>query len=211
GIVDRPFTGWGGGFFDCDNDGEMEIAIANGRVAKRRGLGPPEMGPFWSKYAETNLFFVSDGKGAFVDASEKSGDFCAKGEVHRGLAFGDLRNRGAIDMVVSNVDNTVRIFRNDAAGKGGHWLQVLPMIGKREALGAKVIVSAAGRTRLGLCLRSYSYISSNDPRVHFGLGKAEKVDSLEVHWPSGTPRKEKFEVGGVDRAMVVEQGKGKAL
>jgi hypothetical protein len=114
-------------------------------------------------------------------------------------------------MVVSNVDNTVRIFSNDAAGKGGHWLQVLPMTGKREALGAKVIVSAAGRTRMGLCLRSYSYISSNDPRVHFGLGKAEKVDSLEVQWPSGTPRREKFEVGGVDRVIVVEQGKGAAI
>src|SRR6266850_4351496 len=207
GIIDRPFTGWGAGFFDCDNNGEMDIAIANGRVAKRRGPGPPELGPFWSKYAETNLFFMPDGKGAFVDSSQKAGDFCARSEVHRGLAFGDLRNRGAIDLVVSNVDNTVRIFRNDAAAKGGHWLQVLPMIGKREALGAKVMVSAAGRTRMGLCLRGYSYISSNDPRVHFGLGKAEKVDSIEVHWPSGTPRREKFEAGAVDRVMVVEQGK----
>jgi len=169
------------------------------------------MGPFWSKYAETNLFFMPDGGGGFIDASQKSGDFCAKSEVHRGLAFGDLRNRGAIDMVVSNVDNTVRIFRNDAAGKGGHWLAVLPMIGKREALGAKVIVTAAGRSRMGLCLRSYSYISSNDPRVHFGLGKAQKVDSIEVQWPSGNPKREKFEAGGIDKVIVVEQGKGTAV
>ena len=130
---------------------------------------------------------MSDGKGGFVHASDKAGDFCTRSEVHRGLAFADLRNRGAIDLVVSNVDNTVRIFRNDAAGKGGHWLQVLPMIGKREAQGAKVIATANGRTRMGLCLRAYSYISSSDPRVHFGLGKAEKVESLEVLWPSGTP------------------------
>jgi hypothetical protein len=211
GIVDRPYTGWGAGFFDCDNDGEMEIAVANGRVSKRRGLGPPELGPFWSKYAETNLFFMPDGKGGFMDATAKSGDFSAKSEVHRGLAFGDLRNRGALDMVVSNVDNTIRIFRNDAAAKGGHWLQVLPITGKREALGAKVIVTAAGRTRMGLCLRSYSYIACNDPRVHFGLGKADKIDSLEVQWPSGTPKREKFEVGGVDRVIVIEQGKGAAI
>ena len=211
GIVDRPYTGWGAGFFDCDNDGEMDIAIANGRVAKRRGLGPPELGPFWSRYAETNLFFMPDGRGGFADASEKSGDFCAKAEVHRGLAFADLRNRGALDMVISNVDNTIRIFRNDAANKGGHWLQVLPMTGKREALGAKVLLSAAGRTRMGLCLRSYSYISSNDPRVHFGLGKADKIDALEVHWPSGTPKREKFDAGGIDRVIVVEQGKGNVV
>ncbi|HEV8608042.1 MAG TPA: CRTAC1 family protein [Tepidisphaeraceae bacterium] len=210
-IVDRPFTGWGAGFFDCDNDGEMDIAVVNGRVARRRGLGTEELGPHWSRYAEPNLLFMSDGKGAFADASDRAGAFGSKPEVHRGLAFGDLRNRGAIDMVVSNVDNTVRVYRNDAAMKGGHWLQVLPMIGKREALGAKVIVSGGGRTRLGLCLRAYSYISSNDPRVHFGLGKTEKVDSLEVQWPSGMPKREKFEVGGVDRGIVVEQGKGKAI
>ena len=131
--------------------------------------------------------------------------------MHRALAFGDLRNRGAIDMVSCNVDNTVRIFRNDAAGKGGRWLSVLPMIGKREALGAKVMVTAGGRTRMGLCLRSYSYISSNDPRVHFGLGKAEKVDSVEVMWPSGSPRRERFEAGKIDSVMVVQQGKGAAV
>jgi hypothetical protein len=189
----------------------MDIAVVNGRVAKRRGPGPAELGPFWSKYAETNLFFIGDGKEGFVHVCDKAGDFCAKSEVHRGLALGDLRNRGAIDLITSNVDNTVRVFRNDAAGKGGHWLQVLPMIGKREALGAKVIVSSGGRTRMGLCLRAYSYISSSDPRVHFGLGKADKVDSLEVQWPSGTPRKEKFKIAGVDRVIVVEQGKGSAV
>ena len=180
-------------------------------MAKRRGPGPPEVGPFWSRYAETNLLFMPDGRGGFADANEKAGDFCAKSEVHRSLAFADLRNRGAIDLVTANVDNTVRIFRNDAAAKGGHWLQVLPMTGKREALGAKVFLTAAGRTRLGLCLRSYSYIASNDPRVHFGVGKADKIDSLEIHWPSGTPRKEKFEAPRVDRVIVVEQGKGTAL
>jgi len=211
GFVDRPFTGWGTGFLDCDNDGEMDVAVVNGRVSKRRGHGPAELGPFWSHYAETNLLFLADGKGGFVHACDKAGDFCAKSEVHRGLAFADLRNRGAIDLVTSNVDNTVRVFRNDAAGKGGHWLQVMPMIGKREALGAKVIVSAEGRMRMGLCLRAYSYISSSNPRVHFGLGKAQKVDSLEVQWPSGMPRNEKFDVAGVDRVLVVEQGKGAAV
>jgi hypothetical protein len=210
-FVDRPFTGWGAVFFDFDNNGEMDIAIANGRVMKRRGFGPQEVGPFWSHYAETNLLFMSDGKGGFVNASDKAGDLCARNEVHRGLALGDLRNRGALDVVTANVDNTVRVFRNDAASKGGHWLQVLPMLGKREALGAKVLVTAGGRTRMGLCLRAYSYISSNDPRVHFGLGKAEKVDSLQVQWPSGTPRREKFDLAGIDRVMVVEQGKGTTI
>ena len=91
----------------------------------------------------------------------------------------------AIDLVTINLDNTVRVIRNDAAAaSGNHWLEVLPMVGKRDAIGAKVLLKAGAHKQLGLCLRAYSYLASNDPKVHFGLGKADKVDSIEIVWPT---------------------------
>jgi hypothetical protein len=85
------------------------------------------------------------------------------------------------------------------------------MTGKRDAIGARVTVKSGSITRVGLCLRAYSYLSSNDPRVHFGLGKADRIEELEVLWPSGTPRRERFDVAGVDKTVVVQQGKGRPL
>jgi hypothetical protein len=210
-IIDRPYTGWGCGFFDFDNDGDLDLAIANGRVAK----GPPRpeaaVGPFWNRYAESNLLFKGDGSGRFADVGSKAGTLTSRLEVHRAMAFADLFNRGSIDIVTVNLDNTVRIFRNDAAAPGAHWINVLPMTGKREALGAKVTIGVGGRKQAGLCLRAYSYLSSNDPRVHFGLGKNDKVESLEVQWPSGTPKRETFEVTAIDRDLVLRQGQGRGL
>jgi hypothetical protein len=211
-IVDRPFTGWGCGFIDYDNDGNLDLAVANGRVAKGPARPEAAVGPFWNRYAEPNLLFRGDGTGRFTDVSAAAGTFTHRLEVHRAMAFADLWNRGAIDIVTVNVDNTLRIFRNDADDDAGHhWLAVLPMTGKREALGAKVTVAAAGRRRIGVCLRSYSYLASNDPRVHFGLGKCDKVDAIEIDWPSGAPRKERFTAPAVDRHMTVVQGRGTAI
>jgi hypothetical protein len=215
-IVDRPFTGWGCGFFDYDNDGNLDLAVANGRVA--RGPARPEaaVGPFWNRYAEPNLLFRGDGTGKFADVSAKAGGLTRRLEVHRAMAFADFFDRGAVDVVIVNLDNTVRVIRNDATAAGGpgaghHWLGVLPMTGKRDAIGAKVTVTAGGRQRVGMSLRAYSYLASNDPRVHFGLGKVDKVDAIEVQWPSGSPRKERFDVAGVDRHVTVRQGEGKPL
>jgi hypothetical protein len=140
-----------------------------------------------------------------------SGDFCEKLEVHRALAFADLHNRGAVDLLCVNIDNTLRIFRNDAAPAENHWLQVLPMTGKREALGARVTLHVGATKASALCLRAYSYLASNDPRVHFGLGANSRADALEIEWPSGKPKRERFNVEGVDRVLTVSQGTGQAL
>ena len=193
---------------DYDNDGFLDLAVANGRVAKGPARSDAELGPFWNRFAEPNLLFRGDGTGKFTDVSKQSGTFASRPEVTHALAFADLSNRGAIDMVSVKVDNSVRVYRNDAAPKEHHWLQVLPMTGKRDAIGAKVFLTGGGKTRVALALRAYSYLSSNDPRVHFGLGKAQKVDELEIHWPHGTPAKEKFKVDGVDRVVAVQQGAG---
>jgi hypothetical protein len=212
GLIDRPFTGWGCGFFDYDNDGALDLAIVNGRVNKGPARSEAAVGSFWNRYAEPNLLFRGDGQGHFNDVGKSAGAFTTNIEVTRGLAFGDLRNRGAIDLVTMNLGNGLRIYENDAAAKTNHhWLQVLPLIGKREALGARVDLVVSGKTRSALCLREYSYISSNDPRVHFGLGQIDHVDSINMTWPSGAPRKEQFVAAGVDRTIIVEHGKGTAL
>jgi hypothetical protein len=209
--IDRPFTGWGCAFFDYDNDGLLDLAVANGRVAKGPARAEADVGAFWNRYAEPNLLFRGDGTGRFADVTSRAGTFGSRLEVTRALAFADLSNRGAIDMVSVKVDNSIRVFRNDAAPKEHHWLQVLPMTGKRDAIGAKVFLTTGGKTRVALALRAYSYLSSNDPRVHFGLGKEQKVDGLEIHWPHGTPAKEIFTVDGVDRVLTVRQGTGEPV
>jgi hypothetical protein len=211
GAIDRPLTGWGCAFLDYDNDGNLDLAVVNGRVAKGAAREDSAVGKFWSRYAEPNLLFRGDGTGHFADVSKKAGTFTSRPEVHRALAIGDLFNRGRLDMVTMNLDNTLRIYRNDAATDSNHWLQVLPMIGKREAIGAKLWLTSGGKRRAAVCIRAYSYLASNDPRVHFGLGAATKVDDLEIAWPSGTPRKERFEIPSIDRIVKIQQGQGKAL
>jgi hypothetical protein len=211
GMIDRPFTGWGCGFFDYDNDGFLDLAVANGRVTRGPVRPNANVGKFWNRFAEPNLLFRGDGTGRFTDISKTSGDFTTKLEVHRALAFADLRNRGSIDLLSVNLDNTLRVFRNDAVPAEHHWLQVLPMIGKREALGALVTIAYGGKRQSALCLRAYSYLASNDPRIHFGLGKVSKVDAIEIRWPSGTPKRERFKVPEVNRVLVVQQGSGESL
>ncbi len=200
---DLQLTGFGTGFSDFDHDGDLDIAVVNGRVARGPALLP---GGFWDQYAQRNLLFRNDGTGRFEDVTASAGAFGAVPAVSRGLAFGDLDGDGDLDMVVSRHDNSLAVHRNDAPGPGTHWLLVRAVTGRRDALGAELRLSAGGRTQLRLVLAGYSYLSSNDPRAHFGLADADRVDSLEVRWPSG--RRERFSVEGVDRAITVVEGSG---
>ncbi|HKD38351.1 MAG TPA: CRTAC1 family protein, partial [Pirellulales bacterium] len=200
-------TGWGCGFFDFDNDGNLDIAIVNGRV--RRGPIIPEakLSKFWNAYAEKNLLLRGDGAGRFTNASARGGDFTRRAECTRGLAFGDFDNDGRIDLVTNTLDNTLRLYRNVAPIQGNHWLMVRALVGKRDALGAQIKIKSGGHTWTRLILSSYSYLSSSDPRAHFGLGKTDRIESLEVIWTDG--QKEVFEVPAVDRQLTIIQGQGR--
>ena len=126
----------------------------------------------------------------------------------RGAAFGDLFNRGKIDVVVNVLDGAPVLLRNVSSDKH-HWVKIKLIGGKkspRDAVGATVYLTANKMRQRGDVLSGGSYISSNDPRVHFGLGDADTVDGLEIHWPSGAV--EKVKLLGVDRIYTIQEGKG---
>jgi len=203
---DLERTGFGAGAFDFDHDGDVDLAVANGAVRRRPPLpgGPSGM---WASYAEPNQLFENDGKARFTEANEAAGPFASQVEVSRGLCFGDIDEDGDVDMVLSNIDNSLRCYRNRAPKEGRHWLLVRAMTGKRDAIGAQLWLKAGERELCGLVLPGSSYCSSNDPRVHFGLGAVTTVDEIVVLWPDR--RRESFSVPGVDRVITLRQGEGR--
>jgi len=204
---DLERTGFGCAFVDFDHDGDQDLAVVNGAVHRRptQAGAPPG---FWADYAEPNQLFENDGAALFAPADERAGDFAAPVEVSRGLALGDLDADGDFDMVLSNVDNSLRAYRNEAEHDGRHWLMVRALTRGRDALGAQIRLRAGGREFLGLALAGSSYGSSNDPRAHFGLGPLASIDGIEVLWPDG--RRESFPGTSVDRVIRLQQGEGRA-
>jgi hypothetical protein len=201
-------TGFGTVLADFDHDGRLDLALVNGRVA--RGTATAGAAGFWAPYAERNGLFQGEGDGRFRDRSAVSEPFTATPGVHRGLAWGDFDNDGAVDLLVTQVDGPARLFRNVAA-KRGHWLSVRavdPAL-RRDAIGARVTVTAGGQRRVGLVCPGQSYLSSGDMRAHFGLGAAARVDRVRIDWPDGLA--EEFAVASVDRAVTLRRGTGRKV
>jgi hypothetical protein len=199
-----PFVGFGDGFIDYDNDGWKDLLIVNGHVYPQA-----DQHPDWGmSYAQRPLLFrnLRNGKFRLVPAAEGTG--LARVSVSRGAAFGDLFNDGKIDVVVNTVDGVPVLLRN-VSPDHNHWVE-LKLIGgpksPRDAVGATVYLTAGGIRQRGDVLSGGSYLSSNDMRVHFGVGDATRVDSVEIHWPSGAV--EKLSLPAVDRIFTVEENKG---
>ncbi len=196
-------TGFGVAALDIDRDGLPELAIVNGRVLRATGTPGDD---HWSPYAEPNLLFWNEGNGRFHQAGDECGPFCAT-DVGRGLATGDIDNDGDPDLVTTTADGRVHLFRNVHA-TDAHWigLKLIDTRGPRDANGAVVEVQVADRTLTGLVAPHQSYLSSNDPRLLFGLGAAETIDRLRVRWPDGEV--EIFDATGVDRYHDLVRGEG---
>ena len=201
-------TGFGTVLADFDHDGSPDLAVVNGRVARGPASSAPGLAPFWERYAECNQLFTGGPRGHFRDVSPSNPAFCGTPNVARGLAWGDVDGDGAIDLLVTTVAGPARLFKN-VAPRHGHWLLVraLDPALKRDAYGARVSVEIENKAHVGLVNPAQSYLCSGDPRVHFGLGTADQVDRITVHWPDGLA--ETFPGGAVDRALVLRRGEGR--
>ncbi len=199
-----PFVGFGDGFIDYDNDGWKDVLIANGHVYPKVDKHP-EWG---TTYAQRPLLFHNLKNGKFELAPAVEGTGLAQPSVSRGAAFGDIFNDGKIDVVINNVDGPPVLFRNVNSDRH-HWVE-LRLIGgprsPRDAVGATVYLKAGGVRQRGDVLSGGSYLSSNDLRVHFGLGDNAGVESVEIHWPSGA--KESMKLPAFDRIYTVSEGIG---
>jgi enediyne biosynthesis protein E4 len=198
-----PFLGWGTWFFDYDNDGWKDLMMINGHVY-------PQVDHYdWgTTFAQRPLLYHNAGGRKFELVPAVEGTGLAEVFPGRGAAFGDLFNDGKIDVVVNVIDHHPVLLRN-VSKDGHHWVE-LKLVGgprsPRDAVGATVYLTANGMRQRGDVLSGGSYLSSNDPRVHFGLGDATKVDLVEIHWPSGSV--EKLKLPAVDRIFTIEEGKG---
>jgi hypothetical protein len=176
-----PYLGWGTGCVDLDNDGWADLFVVNGHVY-------PQVDnlPVGARYRERKLLFLNQRDGTFKDVSSAAGAPLSIPQASRGAAFGDLDNDGDIDVVVENLDGTPMILRNDG-GNQKHWitLELAGSKSNRLAIGAKAKAIAGSLVQIDEVRSGGSYLSQNDLRIHFGLADANKVDRLEIRWPSG--------------------------
>jgi hypothetical protein len=198
-------TGFGAVLADFDHDGCLDLAVVNGRVRRGHDALAPGLDPFWWPYVERNQLFMNDREGRFIDISGANTAFCDARMVARGLACGDIHNRGALDLLVTGVGGRARLFRN-VVPERGHWLMVRALDPDlhRDAYGAEITVCAGTRRWTRWNNPGYSYLCSNDPRAHFGLGSVQDIDRIEVLWPDGTS--EVFAGGRVDRHVKLIKG-----
>jgi len=201
--VTIPFLGWGTGFLDYDNDGWKDLLAANGHVYP--GVDQSDWG---TTFAERPLLFHNLRNGKFEVVPPVKGTGLAAVLTARGAAFGDLFNDGKIDVVINQLNNVPALLRN-VNSDTNHWVG-LKLVGgpksPRDAIGATVYLTTGGIRQRGDVISGGSYASSNDFRLHFGLGEALKVDQVEIRWPSGTV--ERLVLPAVDRYYSVEEGRG---
>ena len=192
-----PFLGWGTGFLDYDNDGWLDLFVANGHVY-------PQVDRFdWGMtWAERPLLFRNLLGKRFEEVPAATGSGLAAVLPARGAAFGDLDNDGRIDSVINNHDQRPTLLRNVAPA--GHWISIA--LTGNAAIGAVVTLEAGAQRLRRDIVSGASYCSQSDLRAHFGLGQTTKIDRIVVRWPDGT--REAFGVPGVDRIVALRKDQG---
>ncbi len=199
------YLGWGTMFVDVDNDGWPDLLLVNGHVypeVDKQHLG--------SDYQEPRILYHNKGNGSFEDISADAGPGITTAKSGRGLAIGDLWNDGRVSAVVSNMNAPVSLLVNQVKS-GNHWIafKAAGTKSNRDGIGAKIRVKAGDRILVDEVRSGSSYDSNNDMRVHFGLGRNESVEWVEVRWPSGLT--EKFTGLRVDGIRNLREGSGAAI
>jgi enediyne biosynthesis protein E4 len=180
-LASLPWVKWGTAFADLDNDGWLDLITVSGHVYPQMDSVPTDPG-----YRQPKLMSLNQTDGTFCDASDRAGSALEDKRVSRGLAVADLFNDGSMDVVVNDLDGSPMVLRNHGIS-GRHWVsfELTGTRSNRLALNARVKVVAGGLTQTDEVHSGGSYLSQNDLRLHFGLGSATKIDSVEIRWPSG--------------------------
>jgi hypothetical protein len=195
-------SGFGTRFMDYDNDGLRDVFMADGHILDNIERYRGEV-----RYAEPKLMFRNTGRGIFENVSDRLGADFQRPRVSRGAAIGDFDNDGDLDVLVNNNGEPAQLLRNDG-GNANHWLEIF-LIGtksNRDAVGARVKLTAGDLTLYDQRKGGMSYQSAQDPRLHFGLGARASVDALEIIWPSGVVTK----LADIksDQIIAVKEGEG---
>jgi hypothetical protein len=180
-------TGFGTVLADFDDDGALDLVVANGRVEGLANVTDWSLGPFWSRYGERNQILRGDGQGRFTNISRQNPSFCGRPNVARGVVRGDIDGDGAVDLLLTTIAGPARLYRNIASQRG-NWMQVHafdPLL-QRDAFGSVLRLRAGGRVRVGWLHPAESFLCSSEPCVHFGLADAAHVDAVEIVWPDGS-------------------------
>ena len=200
--VNRKYVGFGVGFLDFDNDGWKDIFIANGHVYAQIAGRKLHL-----DYRQPKLLYRNLGNGRFRDVSAVAGEAIRSANLGRGCAFGDFDNDGDVDVLVNNLDGPPTLLRNDG-GSRNNWIMIkcVGTRSNRSGIGARVKVTVGSHPQIDEVMSGSSYYSQSDLRLHFGLGRAERADLVEVAWPSGV--KETFKDVPANHLLVIQETKG---
>jgi hypothetical protein len=204
GMATRWMSGWGLKFFDYDNDGDLDLLLANGFPDDLVGEYSHEV-----TYQEPLLLFKKQGE-FFTNVSAQSGPIFQQIFPARGLAIGDFNNDGAVDVLIANNDAAPLLLKNNAA-KENHWLGVR-LVGKkcnRDAVGARLTYQSGELKRSRMKVGGGSFLSAHDPRIVLGIGRRTKLDWVEVQWPQPSGAVERFANLPLDRYVTLVEGSGK--
>jgi hypothetical protein len=202
GIATLPFVGFGTAFFDYDNDADLDLSVVNGHV-----MNSPEHFRPGAREAQRNLLLRNEGRGRFSEVGRSSGTGFALEKISRALATGDIDNDGDLDLLVVNNGGSADLLNNEGGNAGNAVLiQLAGTRGNRHGIGARLRATAGGASQIREVKAGSSYLSQHDLRVHFGLGKAARIDRLDIRWPDGSMQS--VEGIAANQIVTVTQGKG---